>query len=135
MYARCHGEPGVDSTSAIPKAVTWCTKSRPKRPIPVTQEIARGRLPWKGFAEVLGGPFGSRVSGSPGVENPTSVVSKHQEDVQDLETDRRYGEEVYRHQGREVIGQERSPRLRRRSAVAPHVLPNAGLTDVDAKFE
>ena len=37
--------------------------------------------------------------------------------------------------GREVIVQEGSPRLRRWSPATPHVLADAALTDVDAEFE
>lgn len=75
------------------------------------------------------------VSGDTDLENAASVVGQYQEDVQDLEANRRYGEEINRDHRFDVIVQERSPRLRRRSVVVPHVLPDAGLTDVDAEFE
>ena len=64
--------------------------------IPVTQQIAWCRLPRKGLAELLGRPCGGGVSGDTKLENSTSVVGKHQKDVQDLEPDRRHGEEVHR---------------------------------------
>src|SRR5262245_29835959 len=68
------------------------------------------------------------------VQNPTAVVRQHQEDVQDLEADRRDGEEVDGYRGGEVILEERAPRLRRWFPTA-HVLADAALTDVDAEFE
>jgi hypothetical protein len=42
------------------------------------------------------------------VENPAAVVRQHQEDIQNLEADRRNGEEVHGHRSREVILQELS---------------------------
>src|SRR5262249_5467442 len=69
------------------------------------------------------------------MHNPTPIVGQHQEDVEHLETDRRDREEVHGHCSREVSVQERAPRLRRSPPAATHVLADAGLTDVDAKFE
>jgi hypothetical protein len=65
----------------------------------------------------------------------SAVVSQYQKDVQDLEANGRDREEVDGHQRRHVIVQERSPRLRRRSPMTPHVLSDAGFADVDAEFE
>jgi hypothetical protein len=47
------------------------------------------------------------------VEDPASVVSKHPEDVQDLEPDRRHGEEVDRDKLLHTVVEERPPSLRR----------------------
>jgi hypothetical protein len=63
------------------------------------------------------------------------MVGTVKEDIQDLEADGRDREEIDRHQRRHVIVQERSPRLRRRSPMTPHVLSDAGFADVDAEFE
>lgn len=52
-----------------------------------------------------------------------------------LESDRRHGEEVDRHQVLDVVVQEGTPRLRWRLGVPNHVLGHAGLTDLDAQFE
>ena len=57
--------------------------------VPDPQQIARGRLPGKGFAELLGRPFSRRVGGHTDVKNASAVVSQYQEDVQDLEADGR----------------------------------------------
>ena len=63
------------------------------------------------------------------------IVSQHQEYVQDLEANCRHGEEIDGYQAPEVLVEERPPGLRRRLAVAQHVLADAGLADVDAQFE
>ena len=44
--------------------------------VPVTQQIARCRLPRKGLAELLGGPFSRGVSGDTDMENAASVVAR-----------------------------------------------------------
>jgi hypothetical protein len=59
--------------------------------VPVPQQIARCRLPRKGFSELLGSPFSRRVSGHTDVENAASVVGQYEEDVQDVEADGRDG--------------------------------------------
>ena len=53
--------------------------------VPVPQQIARRRLPRKGFAELLGGPFRRRVWGHADVKNAAAVMSQYQEDIEDLE--------------------------------------------------
>ena len=77
----------------MPIAVTRSTKVA-EDAVPVTEQIARCRLPRKGFSKLLGGPFNRRVSGHTDVKNATSVVGQYQEDVQDLEADGWDREEV-----------------------------------------
>lgn len=74
-----------------------------KNAIPISQQIARCRIPRKGFAELLGGPRRRRMIRDADVQNPAAVVRQHEEDVEHLEADRRDGEEVHGHRGREVI--------------------------------
>jgi hypothetical protein len=62
-------------------------------------------------------------------------MRSHQEHVENLKPHGRHGEEIDGYQGLHVIVQERPPGLRRRLAVAQHVLADAGLADVDAEFE
>src|SRR5258708_3503885 len=49
------------------------------------------------------------------VNDPPAVMDKDDEDEQDPTRDGRYGEEIHRAQRRYVIGEERSPCLRRRA--------------------
>ena len=69
------------------------------------------------------------------MHDPSSVVSQHQEDVQDLKPDRRHGKEVDRNHSLDVVLKEGPPSLRRRLPLPDHVLGDAGLADIDAEFE
>ena len=63
------------------------------------------------------------------------VMCQHQKHIQDLEPDRRNGEEIDRHHTLHVILKERSPGLGRRFPAAYHVFTYARFTDLDAEFE
>src|SRR2546423_1531888 len=69
------------------------------------------------------------------VEDPASVMSQHQEYVEDFEAHSRNSEEVCRYQILHVILQEGPPSLRWRLPVTVHVLAHAGLADVHTEFE
>jgi hypothetical protein len=69
------------------------------------------------------------------MDDTATLVAQDHEHVQNLETDRRHGEEVNRHQGLDVILQEDPPSLGGRSAPANHVLADAGLANIDAQLE
>src|SRR5882757_9124964 len=56
------------------------------------------------------------------MHDPPSVVSQHQEYVQDLKPKRRHGKEVDRNHGLDVVLKERPPGLRRWLPVAYDVL-------------
>ena len=47
-----------------------------KDAIPITQQIAWRRVPWKRVAEVLGGPFRSGMSRNTEMEDPTSSFDR-----------------------------------------------------------
>ena len=69
------------------------------------------------------------------MEDAASLMSQHQEYVEDLEAERRNNEEVHRHKVFDVILQEGPPSLRWRLPVTDHVLAHASLADVHAEFE
>jgi hypothetical protein len=75
------------------------------------------------------------MGGDAEVEDPASVVSQHQEYVEDLEAESWNSEEVHRHKVLDVILQEGPPSLRWWLPVTDHVLAHAGLADVHAEFE
>jgi hypothetical protein len=91
--------------------------------------------PGKGIPELLGGPLGRRVGGDIDVDDASAIMGQDQEDIQDLETDSRDGEEIHRDQVVDVVLQERAPRLRRGLSASRHVLADASLPDVDAQLE
>jgi hypothetical protein len=107
----------------------------PEDPIAISKQIAWRRIPRESLAHLLGGPFRGGMSRYVEMDDPATVVSHDQEHVQDLETDRRHGEKVNRHQGLDVILQEGSPSLGGRPAPANDVFADAGLADIDAEFE
>src|SRR5713226_1188889 len=69
------------------------------------------------------------------VEDPASVMSQHQEYVEDLKAESRNREEVHRYEILHVILQEGPPSLRWRLPVTDHVFAHAGLADVHTEFE
>jgi hypothetical protein len=69
------------------------------------------------------------------VENATTVMAQYQKHIKNLETNRRYSEEVNGDHLRGMIFQESAPALRRWLAAARHVFTDAALADVDAEFE
>src|SRR4029077_6037390 len=75
------------------------------------------------------------MGGDPEVEDAASVMSQHQEYVEDLEAHSRNSEEVYRYQVLHVILQEGPPCLRWRLPVTDHVFAHAGLADIHTEFE
>src|SRR5215471_3756075 len=108
---------------------------RPEDPIAIAQQIARRGLPRKGLPQLLSSPFCSRMSGDAKMQNAPTVMGQHQEDIQDLEPDRRHRKEVDGNQGLQVIVEEGPPGLGRRLAAAHQVLAHTGLADVDAELE
>ena len=76
----------------------------------------------EGVDDLLGGSFGVGMVGHVEVNDPSPVMTQHNEHVQNSECDRRNDEEVAGSDVGNVIGQERSPRLRRRLPAAGHVL-------------
>jgi hypothetical protein len=63
----------------------------------IPEQIAWRSVPRKSFPELLGGPLGGRMSRYVEMDDTAALVSQYQEHVEDLETDRRYSEEVDRH--------------------------------------
>jgi hypothetical protein len=62
------------------------------------------------------------------VDDPSSVVGEQDEDEEQPERHCRYHEQVGRHDLARMIGEEGSPRLRRRAWMPPHVLGDRRLT-------
>jgi hypothetical protein len=104
-------------------------------PVAVSQQVVRCGVPRKSFAELLGGPLSGGMSRYVEMDDTATLVAQDHEHVENLETDRRHGEEVNRHQGLDVILQEGSPGLGGRSAPANHVLADARLANIDAQLE
>jgi len=61
--------------------------------------------------DLLCGPLGGRMGRDVKMDDPSTVMRKDDEDEQDFEPNRMDREEVYRIKLKQVIVQERSPRL------------------------
>ena len=70
----------------------------------------------------------------PEVENAPTVVCQHQEQLQDLKSDRRYCEKVDGHHVPDVVIEERPPRLGRWLSVTEHLLGNRGFGNLNAEL-
>ena len=103
--------------------------------IAITQQVTRDLVKRESFPQLLASPLGGRMGGDIEMEDPATVMSQHQEHVEDLEPNRGNREEIDRHQGLDVVVEESPPGLRRRLTEPDHVLADAGLPDVDAEFE
>jgi hypothetical protein len=93
-----------------------------------------GRCPGEGLNELLGGPRGGGMLGDPHVDNASTMMGQQHEDEKDASGQGRHREEVHRHQGRQVIRQERAPGLRWALLTSPQQSRNGSLRDVDAEL-
>ena len=103
-------------------------------PITIPDHEARRGVPRPRLAELLRGPCGGRMGRNVHVDDAASVVRQHDEHEQHTERGRLDREEVDRGELGDVIGEERAPRLSRRTTATPEVLRHGGLRHVDAEF-
>jgi hypothetical protein len=75
------------------------------------------------------------MGGDVEVHDAPPVVCQYQEDIEDMETNRRHGEEVYRYYDFDVTLEKGPPGLRRGLPSTYHVFAHAGLADVDTELE
>ena len=68
-----------------------------KDSVPISQPITGRRVPRKGIAKLLGGPFHGGMSRDVEVQYAPPLMGHHEEHVQNLEAQSRHGEEVGRH--------------------------------------
>jgi hypothetical protein len=68
------------------------------------------------------------------VDDAPSVVRQHDKHKQHAEGSRGNREEVDRRDLRDVVGEEGTPRLRRRTTGTPEVFRHSGLRHIDAKL-
>ena len=99
--------------------------------IAVAQQVARELGKGKGLPQLLSCPLRGRVGGNIEVQDATSVMGQNQENVKNLETDRRHGEEIDGDQLPGMILKECPPALRGRFVTSQHdklLAPQADLT-------
>ena len=102
--------------------------------ISISEKKPRRRVPRKRLYDLLSRPPRCRVLGDMEVHDPASVVGEDNQDEEYVEPNRWNHEEVQGHQFLRVVGEERSPRGRRRLGATDPVLLHRGLGDVDAEL-
>src|SRR6516225_4674174 len=103
--------------------------------IAVAQQVARELGKGKGLPQLLSCPLRGRVGGNIEVQDATPVMGQNQENVKNLETDRRHDEEIDGDQLLGVTLKECPPALRGRFVSAGYVFADAAFSDVYAEFE
>ncbi len=103
--------------------------------IPIAQQIARRRVPWERFHQLLSGPFCGRMRGDVEMEHTSPIMSQDHQDEQNSKRQRRYDEEIECNRLIEMVGEEALPGWRRIGRSPWHVLGNGGLTDIDPKLQ
>jgi len=101
--------------------------------VAIADEKTRGFFVWKGVDDLLGGPYGVGIGGHIEVNHLSPIVTEHDENVQDAESDGRNGEEIAGRNIGHVVVQERSPGLRRWLLGADHVLGHGRFGNVVAQ--
>jgi hypothetical protein len=81
--------------------------------VAVAKEVGGGGVVREGVHDLLGRPGGGGMLGDIEVEDAPPVVGEHDEDEQDAQARGGDGEEIDGDEVADVIGQERTPRLRR----------------------
>lgn len=107
----------------------------PENAVAVPQQITWRALPRKCFPELLSRPFGSRMRRDSEMHNPPTLVGQYQKHIQDLEPDRRHGEEIDGYKALDMVLEESPPRLGRRLATADQVFAHARFADIDAELQ
>src|SRR5262245_27565322 len=104
----------------------------PIDPISIAQQISRCRIERKGFEHLLGGPFSRRMRRDVEVDNPASIVSENDKNKQNFKPNRVDGKEVDGSELRNMIIEERPPRLRRLLRTSDHVFCHRSFGNLNA---
>ena len=97
--------------------------------IPVAEQVSWRILIWKRFSNLLGRPFGGRISRYVEVGDAALVMPQDHKAIQHAERGRRYSEEVDGSNLTGVIFQEGPPGLRRRLGMADYVFGDGRFGD------
>src|SRR5262249_22805243 len=113
---------------AMPK---WLTVDA----VAVAEEVGRGGLVREGVDKLLSGPDGGGMLGHVEVDDPSAVVSEHDENEEDAESGGGHRKEVNRDDVSDVVREERPPGLRGLGTTLGHEAGDGALGDVDAELE
>src|SRR5262245_33592526 len=102
--------------------------------ISIAQQISRRRIKRKGFEHLLRRPFSGGMSCDVEVHDAASIVCEDNKNEEDFEPNGLDGEEVDGRELRNVILEERPPRLRWWFRASDHVLGNRSLRDLNIQL-
>src|SRR5262249_7603899 len=102
--------------------------------ISISQQISRCGIKRKGFEHLLRRPFRRRMSGDVEVHDASSIVCEDNKNEEDFEPNGVDGEKVDGAELRNVILEERPPRLGRGFGASDHVLGNRSLRDLNVQL-
>src|SRR5262249_14342741 len=102
--------------------------------ISISQQISRRGIKRKGFEHLLRRPFRRGMSCDVEVHDASSIVCEDIKNEEDFKPNGVDGEKVDGGEWRDVILEERPPRLRWWFGASDHVLGNGGLRDLNAQF-
>ncbi len=103
--------------------------------VAIAEEIGRRGVVRAGVHDLLGGPVGSGMLGHVEMHDSPAMMSEHDEDEEHVQVGGRHGEEIDRDEVADMVGQERAPGLRGRSAPLGHEPGDGPLGHLDAELE
>src|SRR5262245_60469398 len=103
-------------------------------PISISQQISRRGIKRKGFEQLLRRPLSRWMSCDVEVHDASSIVCENNKNEEDFEPNGVDGEEVDGRELRNVILEERPPRLRWWFGASEHVLGNRRLRDLNVQL-
>jgi hypothetical protein len=103
--------------------------------VAIAEEIGWSGVVREGVHDLLSGPSRGGMLGDVEVEDPTPMVGEDDQDEEHTQVSGGDGEEVDRDQVPDVIGEKRSPGLRRRCAMLGDQPGDGTLGHFDSKLE
>jgi len=103
--------------------------------VAIAEEVGRRGVVWEGVDDLLGRPGARGMFGHVEVEDAAALVGQHDEDEEDVQVSGGNGEEVDRDEVADMVGEERSPGLRRGWAALREQPRDGALGQVDAEFQ
>jgi len=103
--------------------------------VAVAEEVGGCGVIREGVDDLLGGPAGRRMLGHVEVDDPSAVVSEHDENEEHAEACCGHREEVEGNEISDMVGEERPPGLRRLGTMLRHQPGHGALGHIDAELE
>jgi hypothetical protein len=103
--------------------------------VAIAKEIRRCAVVRESLHDLLGGPVSGGVLGYVEVDDAPTMVSEHDQNEEDVQARGGNREEIERDQVADMVGQERSPGLRRLGRPLRHEPGDGALGHVDAELQ